>query len=102
MPICYNVLNMPQENEKRGKKLSSVIQTLIFIAFVLGIIGLLTAISGERSARIPDNPVHVNLTDSEYCLTCHGPGGEFMRPENHPPKDNCIICHKTKRERKYK
>ncbi len=88
--------------DKKDKKLSPVIQTVIFIAFVLAIIGLLTAISGERSARIPDDPVHVNLTDSEYCLTCHGPGGEFMRPENHPPKDNCIICHKTKRDRKYK
>lgn len=93
---------MEPGKDKQGKKLSPVMQTVIFIVFVLVVIGLLTTISGERSARIPDNPVHINLTDSEYCLTCHGPGGEFMRSEHHPPKDNCILCHKTKRVRKYK
>lgn len=101
--ICYNDWIMTPNQDKKAKKLSPMMQTVIFIAFVLVVIFLLSSISGERSARIPDNPVHVNLTDIEYCLTCHGPGGEYMRSENHPPKDNCIICHKIKRQgRKYK
>lgn len=91
---------MPESKETN--KLSSAKNTIIFIVFVLVVIGLLTAISGRRSERIPDNETHINLTDVVYCLSCHGPGREYARSESHPPKDECVLCHKTKRQRKYK
>jgi hypothetical protein len=35
-------------------------------------------------------------------MECHGPGKPAARKETHPPKDDCIKCHKVKRTRKTK
>ncbi len=93
------------KEEKQGNKLSllsPVMQTVVFVVFVMVVIGLLSLISGRRSPRIPDNKMHVDLANAEYCLTCHGVGMEFARGEAHPPKDECIVCHTVKRQRKFK
>ena len=93
---------MDNKEQKKAKKLSPLMQTVVFVVFVLVVIALLSLISGRRSPRIPDNEAHVDLVNVEYCLTCHGEGGEFARGEEHPPKDECLVCHKVKRQRKFK
>ncbi len=90
------------KKDKQGKKLSPLMQTVVFVVFVMVVVGLLSLISGRRSPRIPDNKSHVDLANVEYCLSCHGKGMEFARGEEHPPKDECVICHTTKRQRKFK
>jgi cytochrome c553 len=80
----------------------SIRNTLIFVAFVAFVLGFLFSISGERSNRIPDNEKHSNLSSVEFCMGCHGPDREFARGPEHPPKDDCFLCHKTKRNRKFK
>ena len=87
------------DNAPDKKRLSPLMQTVVFVVFVVVVVGGLSLISGERSGRIPDNAVHVDLANVEYCLTCHGAGMEFARGDSHPPKDECILCHKTKRQR---
>jgi cytochrome c553 len=84
------------------RNVSPVKNTLLFIAFIAVVVGFLFSISGDRSNRIPDNEYHINLTDVEYCLSCHGPDGSNPRGPEHPPKDDCILCHKTKRDRKFR
>lgn len=76
--------------------------TLVFIIFVLAVIGLLYAVSGDKSPRIPDTEAHRVVDNNDICLGCHGPGKLNARKPNHPPKDNCIYCHKTKRYRNIK
>jgi len=91
-----------QLEKKRGKGLSPVVNTLIFIVFVVIVVGLLYSISGNRSPRVPDDQTHAVITDDKACLECHGPGKEYERKPNHPPKDQCLLCHKVKRYRNIK
>ena len=93
---------MDEYADKKDKKLSPLMQTVVFVVFVMVVVGLLSLISGRRSPRIPDNEMHVDLANAEYCLSCHGAGGEFARGVEHPPKDECLVCHTTKRQRKFK
>ncbi|MGD0886872.1 MAG: hypothetical protein ABSA46_18680 [Thermodesulfovibrionales bacterium] len=72
--------------------------TLIFVLFVLLVLGLLSLLSGTRSPRIPEDVLHRVITDNTACLECHGPGAEAALKKNHPPKDQCLICHKVKRK----
>ncbi len=71
--------------------------TLIFIVFVLVVLGLLYAISGKRvpPPLIPADAVHSGPADPPACLECHGPGKEAPRKAKHPPKQECFKCHKA-------
>lgn len=73
---------------------------MVFIIFILVVVGVLYAISGERAFRIPDDEYHRVVDNNEVCMGCHGHDKQYARKSNHPPKDNCIYCHKTKRYRK--
>jgi hypothetical protein len=68
--------------------------------FVLSVLGFLFLVSGERAHRIPDDENHMVFDDNEVCMPCHGPGQPYARKPTHPPKDDCIKCHKVKRTRK--
>jgi flagellin-like protein len=94
---------MSEQLEKKPRKgFSPFVNTVIFIVFVLVVVGVLFAISGDRSPRVPDDQNHAVITDDAACLECHGPGKYAERKPDHPPKDQCLICHKVKRYRKIK
>lgn len=76
--------------------------TLSFVVFVLLVLGLLYAISGTRSPRIPEDSYHTVIDNDALCMECHSAGGSAPRKETHPPKDQCLECHKVKRNRKIK
>lgn len=76
------------------------VKNLAFVVFVVVVVGFLTMISGERSNRIPEDANHAVITDPAGCLECHGPGMIAARTAKHPPKDDCMLCHKVKRNRK--
>jgi len=71
--------------------------TAIFLVFVGLVVAFLWSISGERSNRIPDNDTHKGLDKPAQCLECHGPDKAMARTAKHPPKDECMLCHKRKR-----
>ncbi|MBI5100273.1 MAG: cytochrome C [Nitrospirae bacterium] len=70
---------------------------IIFAVFVLVVLGFFFSISGKKYPQIPANDAHKELTGSAACLSCHGPEGERPRKPSHPPKDDCLKCHKKKR-----
>ncbi|HET6514027.1 MAG TPA: hypothetical protein VFG09_02620 [Thermodesulfovibrionales bacterium] len=72
--------------------------TIIFVIFVLLVLGLLTLFSGTRAPRIPEDSRHAALSDNAACMECHGPGKVAERKKTHPPKDECLLCHKVKRK----
>jgi hypothetical protein len=74
--------------------------TVIFVVFVLAVMGLLFAISGDRSPRIPEDERHAGLTEQASCRECHAPGREAALSPDHPPKEQCLLCHKRKRTRR--
>lgn len=76
--------------------------TLIFIVFVLLVLGLLHVISGKRipPPLIPENEIHESLNDSLICMNCHGPDKDAALKKNHPPKRECFKCHKVKKQGK--
>lgn len=74
--------------------------TLIFIAFVLVVLGLLFAISGSRAPQIQRDAIHNGLSSDAPCMECHGIGMPNARKPGHPPKDECLKCHRFKRVRK--
>jgi len=74
--------------------------TLIFVVFVLVVLGFLYAISGTRAPRIPEDANHSEFSNETLCLGCHGLTGVAPRKPDHPPKDECLKCHKVKRNRR--
>ncbi|MHB8882219.1 MAG: c-type cytochrome [Thermodesulfovibrionales bacterium] len=70
---------------------------IIFIVFILIVVGFLLSISGKKYPQIPATKAHLGITEAAACLTCHGPDGERPRKPAHPPKDDCLKCHKKKR-----
>jgi cytochrome c553 len=72
----------------------------IFLVFAALIVGLLFTLSDTKAPRIPDNEQHLVFDVEEVCWDCHGPDGEAPRKETHPPKDQCLECHKVKDNRR--
>ena len=76
--------------------------TLIFLVFVLAVLAFLSMISGRRVLPpfIPQDSQHIVLDDPKVCLECHGPGKGAPLKKAHPPKRECLKCHKVKGEGK--
>jgi hypothetical protein len=71
--------------------------TVIFIVFVLTVLGFLYAISGKKYPQMPADANHIGVTDTTLCMSCHGPGKQYAQKATHPPKFECFKCHKQKR-----
>jgi uncharacterized paraquat-inducible protein A len=71
--------------------------TLIFIVFVLIVIGFLCTVSGKRvpPPLIPADAAHQAVTEEKACMDCHAFGKAAPMKKSHPPKRECFKCHKT-------
>lgn len=70
----------------------------LFIAAAAAILLLLFVLSqGKKAPLIPVDDFHKVITTNEACAECHGPGKRAPLKESHPPKEQCLICHKVKR-----
>ena len=70
---------------------------IIFLVFIVVVLGFLFSISGRKYPQIPADASHEGVTEVSACLKCHGPEGVSPRKPSHPPKDDCLKCHKKKR-----
>jgi len=68
--------------------------TLGFVIFSLAVLGLLFSLSAEKYPPLPRDEVHATMTDTAVCFACHGPGKNFPQKPSHPPKFECLKCHK--------
>lgn len=71
---------------------------LLFILFLIIVVVFLFVLSGKKSPQIPLNEVHASALTEEQCLGCHGEGMSHPRSKDHPPKDQCFLCHKRSRK----
>jgi hypothetical protein len=53
--------------------------------------------TGTKAPIIPPDNIHSAITTPEACVTCHAPGKQMPLKANHPPKEQCFICHKVKK-----
>jgi hypothetical protein len=37
------------------------------------------------------------MTTNDSCAACHGPGKRSPLKSSHPPKEDCLLCHKMKK-----
>jgi nitrate reductase cytochrome c-type subunit len=51
--------------------------------------------SGKKPPMIPSDSAHRGITTQEGCAACHAAGMSSPLKENHPPKEQCLICHKS-------
>jgi hypothetical protein len=67
---------------------------IIAAAAVLLLLYFLSS-SGKKPPRIPADAIHGALKTNESCLTCHAPGKSVPLKDAHPPKEQCLACHKA-------
>lgn len=72
-------------------------KNIIFVIGMLAVLGLFIAISGDRAHQMPSDENHISVTDVELCKACHIQEGMTMVSEKHPPKFECLKCHKIKK-----
>jgi hypothetical protein len=72
---------------------------LLFVVFVALILGFFFAISGTRAPYIPPDEAHQSVLSEAVCRACHAPGQEAALKKDHPPKEQCLKCHKRKKQK---
>lgn len=71
--------------------------TLIFISFALAVLlGLYALSAGKHPPFVPEDLFHAGVRNNAACTTCHTPGMQAPLKESHPPKTECLLCHKRK------
>ena len=78
-----------------------------FVAIIGVILALLLMkTSGDKPHKIPSDEKHRPLVDAmkrgksreeveKVCMSCHN-SRVFSLPKNHPPKEQCLLCHSWK------
>jgi cbb3-type cytochrome oxidase cytochrome c subunit len=71
---------------------------LMIVAAAGIIIGLVILSSTAKKAPfIPADTIHRSIATQEGCVACHAPGKQAPLKADHPPKEQCLICHKIKK-----
>jgi hypothetical protein len=70
---------------------------LIIAAAVLIVVLIFLSSVGKKAPFIPTDNIHDAITTQEGCIACHAPGKQAPLKANHPPKEQCLICHKVKK-----
>lgn len=73
-------------------------KNLVFFSGVTLVVGTLTVLSmqGTPRPRVPLDDIHPRPLALDRCRECHAPGQDAPLPEQHPPKDQCLECHRPK------
>ena len=73
-------------------------KNIAFLAVAAAIVLLLYFLSSSKKVPfIPADDLHRNVTTNAACTECHAPGKRAPLKETHPPKEQCLVCHKVKR-----
>ncbi len=70
-------------------------KNLLPIVLIFTILAVLFYISSRQKVPlIPADSLHKNIINNAVCADCHSPGKKAPLKENHPPKEQCLVCHK--------
>jgi hypothetical protein len=68
---------------------------ILFAAVVLIVLFFLS--SGKKPPFIPVDARHQSIAGDSGCIACHAPGKLAPLKASHPPKEQCLTCHKATR-----
>ncbi len=70
-----------------------------FIIFVVAVVGILLVytFTGKEYPPIPRDGNHRGVSNEAACMECHGAGKKYAMKKAHPPKFECLKCHKQGR-----
>jgi len=69
---------------------------ITIIVSALAILAFLFFLSSRKKApALPGDEAHQQVMSNSFCQTCHGPGKQSPLKPSHPPKEQCLLCHKT-------
>ncbi len=73
--------------------------TLVFLGLALAVIVFLLILSrhGREIPLVPSDVFHRDVTANAACIACHTPGKQAPLKSSHPPKEECLTCHKFKK-----
>ncbi|MEK6742528.1 MAG: hypothetical protein AABZ15_02910 [Nitrospirota bacterium] len=57
------------------------------------------ALADRNAPFIPSDVFHTIVINNSACTTCHTPGKQAPLKVSHPPKEECMFCHRMKRQR---
>jgi len=70
-------------------------KSLIFFGGILLMVGSLALLAGPRTKRyVPEDENHPRPLVVTTCRDCHAPGKMAPQPPDHPPKEQCMLCHR--------
>jgi len=71
---------------------------LLFVIAVVAVVGFLYYLSttGKKPPFIPADAQHMATATNEDCAGCHGKDKQYAIKGPHPPKEQCLTCHKYK------
>jgi len=70
---------------------------LFFVAAAAVLLMLYVLSSSKKAPAVPDDDLHRNAGTNAAGGECHAPGKRTPLKETHPPKEQCLICHKAGR-----
>ena len=72
-------------------------KNLVFYGGALLMVGTLALLSGAREKRyVPLDEHHPRPLVVAQCRDCHAPGKMAPQPAKHPPKEQCLLCHRDR------
>lgn len=76
-------------------------KNLVFFGGALLVVGTLSFLAGGRPTRyVPQDEYHPRPLAVALCRDCHAPGKTAPQSAQHPPKDQCMLCHRDKAGRR--
>jgi hypothetical protein len=70
-------------------------KSLVFYGGALLMVGTLAFLAKDPPARyVPVDDNHPRPLVVAACRDCHAPGAMAPQSPDHPPKDQCMLCHR--------
>jgi hypothetical protein len=78
--------------------MTKIQKNLLFYGGTLLVVVTLALLSGARKSRyVPRDEHHPRPLVVATCRDCHAPGKMAPQPAKHPPKDQCLLCHRDRK-----
>jgi len=75
--------------KKSWPLIAGAVVIVVFLSFLSS--------SGKKPPLIPADAIHAGLSATESCAPCHAPRKKSPLKETHPPKEQCMVCHRQGR-----
>ncbi len=73
-------------------------KNMVFLVIASSVLLILFFLSSRNKVPfIPADDLHRSIVTAADCGECHAFGKRAPLKETHPPKEQCLICHKVKR-----